>query len=461
MVKKNENKGKVVSIRGQVIEVSFSDEKPAIHDLLYFEDDPEVRMEVFSSSGPDTFYCLALSSTQKLYRGATILNSLTQILFPVGPTLLGRVVDIFGRPIDYLGDIKTAASVPIHRGSSAEVSAAKQEILETGIKVLDIFSPLIKGGKVGLFGGAGVGKTILLTEVLHNIVGRAKERSVSVFAGIGERAREGLELYESLKASKVIGNSSLIFGPMGENPAIRFLTAFSAATLAEYFRDQEKRDVLFFIDNVYRFAQAGNELSTLTSTIPSEDGYQATLESEMAKFHERLLPTENAKITTVEAIYVPADDLLDHGVQSIFPYLDSILVLSRSLYQEGLLPAVDILNSTSGSLSPAIVGEKHYEVAVKAKSILKQSESLERIVSLVGESELSGDDQLVFRRARKIRNFMTQSFFVASGQKGMQGVYVPLKTAVDDLDGIIEGKYDHLPEEKFLFVGSVSEIKSG
>ena len=396
-----------------------------------------------------------------MFRGAKVANTQTQILFPVGQSVLGRVFDIFGSPLDDKGGIQEIESAPIHKfsGKIGQV-ITKQEIQETGIKVLDLFTPLIKGGKMGLFGGAGVGKTILLTEILHNIVGRAKETSVSVFAGIGERSREGLELYHSLLNSGVMQNSTLIFGPMGENPAVRFLSAFSAATLAEYFRDRQKKNILFFIDNVYRFAQAGNELSTLTSSLPSEDGYQATLESEMAQFHERLVSTTSGSVSTIEAIYVPADDLLDHGVQSIFPYLDSNVVLSRSLYQEGILPAVDILASTSASLHPSAVGDLHYEVALNAKSILKQAESLERIVSLVGEAELSGEDQLIYRRARKVRSFMTQNFFVAESQRGEKGAFVSVKSAVEDLKGIIDGKFDHIPEEKFRFIGSISEIKS-
>jgi F-type H+-transporting ATPase subunit beta len=453
--------GKVISIKGQVIEVRFRNYKPSIKDLLVLQDDEGVKMEVHASSGSDTFYCLALSSTDKLYRGASVVNTQKQIQFPVGTELLGRVVDIFGEPIDGGVDLRTNAASPIHIRPSRKGILTKREVLETGIKVLDLFSPFVKGGKMGLFGGAGVGKTILLTEMLHNIVGRDEGKSVSVFAGIGERSREGLELFNSLKESGVDKNSALIFGPMGENPAIRFLSAFAAATLAEHFRDQAKKDVLFFIDNVYRFAQAGNELSVMTSSLPSEDGYQATLESEMADFHERLVATRSALISTVEAIYVPADDLLDHGVQSIFPYLESVVVLSRDLYQEGILPAVDVLSSSSASLNPNIVGDFHFETTLKAKSILKQAQSLERIVSLVGESELSADDQVIFKRARKIKNFMTQRFFVAEAQRGSEGSYVPLKTSVEDLDGIIKGKYDHIDEEKFLFIGSVSEIENG
>lgn len=453
--------GRVVSVRGQVIEVHFDEFKPAIHDLLVMQDDPTVAMEVFQSSGSDAFYCLALSKTETLARGTTVVNTGKQILFPVGKTLLGRVLDIFGNPIDGLGEIREEAKEQIHTVSEhlKDVST-KLSIEETGIKVIDVFAPLLNGGKTGLFGGAGVGKTILLTEILHNIVGKSEGKSVSVFAGIGERAREGLELYKALKESGVMASSSLIFGPMGQNPAIRFLSAFAAATLAEHFRDIQGKNVLFFIDNVYRFAQAGNELSTLTSTLPSEDGYQATLESEMAAFHERLVSTDKASVSTVEAIYVPADDLLDHGVQSILPYLDSVVVLSRGMYQEGFLPAVDILASSSSALTPEIVGDLHYEVVIKSRAILKQAQSLERIVSLVGESELSGEDQLVFRRARKLKNYMTQQFFVTEAQRDKKGDFVSLKTAIEDINGIIDGKFDHIPEEEFRFIGSIGDIKN-
>ncbi|MFC1600605.1 F0F1 ATP synthase subunit beta [Patescibacteria group bacterium] len=451
--------GEIVSIKGQVVEVEFSKRKPLIYDILVLLNKPEAKLEVYSSSGEDTFYCLALTSTKDMFRGAKVANTQTQLLFPVGEGVLGRVLDISGNPLDGKNELEDVEEVPIHGVAGRRIDLdTKQELLETGIKVLDLFSPLLKGGKIGLFGGAGVGKTILLAEILHNIVGR-EENSLSVFAGVGERSREGLELYQSLLSSGVMEKSSLIFGPMGENAAVRFLSAFSAVTLAEHFRDKMNKDVLFFIDNVYRFAQAGNEISTMTSSLPSEDGYQATLGSEMAKFHERLVSTSSGSISTIEAIYVPADDLLDTGVQSIFPYLDSVLVLSRSLYQEGILPAIDILASTSASMHPNIVGDLHYETVVKAKSILKQAESLDRIVSLVGEAELSGDDQIVYKRARKVKYFVTQNFFVTEGLSGRSGSYVPLKSAIEDLNGIIEGKYDHIPEEKFKFIGSVSEIE--
>ena len=313
---------------------------------------------------------------------------------------------------------------------------------------------------MGLFGGAGVGKTMLLTEFLHNVVGQ-KDNSVSVFAGVGERTREARELYDSLQEKNALDLSTLIFGQMGENPAIRFLSAFSAVTLAEYYRQEMGKNVLFFIDNVFRLTQAGNELSTLMNMIPSEDGYQSTLESEVAAFHERLISTNKGAITTIEAIYVPADDLLDHAVQSVIPYLDSVIVLSRNVYQEGLLPAVDILASTSTALDPSIVGEMHYDVALSAKTILKQAQDLERIVSLVGESELSTEDRVIYRRAKRLRNFMTQQFFVAEEMGDKKGVYMKVEQTVKDVNSIISGKFDKVDEEAFLYIGSVEELKDG
>lgn len=427
---------------------------------MVLESDPEVRMEVYASSGRDSFFCFSLGSTQKLYRGARVINTGKSIAFPVGEELLGRAVNLFGTPYDTGSVITTLENWPIHQKPAIEDEIlTHQEVLETGIKVLDLFSPLLKGGKMGLFGGAGVGKTLLLTEILHNVVGKKESKNVSVFAGVGERSREGLELYEALKQSGTLAKSSLIFGTMGENPAVRFLSAFAAVTLAEFFRDKREMDVLFFIDNVFRFAQAGNELSTLMNIIPSEDGYQATLDSEMALFHERLVSTKRGSISTIEAVYVPADDLLDYAVQSIFPYLDSVIVLSRSAYQEGLLPAVDILSSTSTALEPGLVSPEHYRVAVSAKNYLKQAQSLARIVSLVGESELSKEDRVIFYRAKRVRNYMTQTFFVAEAQRGEKGTYVPLKVTIKDTADILAGKYDRVPEEEFLYIGSCSELE--
>lgn len=457
-----DTKGSIRSIKGQVVRVEFHGEKPDINDILTLEEDQNFKMEVYSSSGAGSFFCLALNSSPKLFRGASVLNTKSPIMFPVGPELIGRALDVFGRPLDDLGEIKTKDSAPIHKKGELndEDIVSDREVLETGIKVIDFFVPLLKGGKMGLFGGAGVGKTILLNELLHNIVSVQKNNAMSVFAGVGERAREGLDLYQTLKETGTLPSSSMIFGQMGENATVRFLTAFSAVTLAEYYRDVLKKNVLFFIDNVFRLAQAGNELATLTKTLPSEDGYQATLEAEMASFHERLIPNKNANITSIEAIYVPADDILDHGVQSIFPYLDSTIVLSRNIYQEGILPAVDILASDSSGLNPNLIGVEHQKTAIQAKSILKKAQSLERIVSLVGESELSPEDQTLYKRAKKIKNFMTQSFFSAQRQKGAEGNFVPVKTTVADVRAIIEGKYDAIEPDKFLFIGSATEIKT-
>lgn len=456
--------GKIISIQGQVVEVEFRKDKPNLHDILLLETDPTTKMEVFTSSGNSSFFCLSLSKTNKLFRGAKVVNTKKPILVPVGANVLGRVMDIFGLPLDDLGEIKKTEEKPIYANSLAFNDLLQhQEILQTGIKAIDLFSPIVKGGKIGIFGGAGVGKTLILTEIIHNVVQitTSSQKKVSVFAGVGERTREGQELYEALKLGGVLPYTTLVIGTMGENPAIRFLTATTAVTLAEYFRDNLKKDVLFFIDNVFRFAQAGNELSVLMNTIPSEDGYQATLASEMANFHERLVSNKESAISTIEAIYVPNDDILDQGVQAIFPYLDSTVVLSRNMYQEGFLPAIDILSCKSSALSPEIVGELHYQVVLRAQSLLKQAISLERIVSLVGESELSAQDRIIYERAKKLRNFMTQSFFVAEKQTGRKGFYADRKTTVSDVNAILNGQYDNVTDQKFMYIGSVKEIENG
>jgi len=456
---KQKSIGKVISVRGQVIEVAFKGLMPEVNHILVLEENPEIKMVVYSSSGIGSFYCLVLTPTFQIHRGLKVLNTEKPIQFPVGKALLGRVVDLFGKPYDNLGPIKVDKFLPIQREILVkEDLVIHKEVLETGIKIIDLFSPLIRGGKMGLFGGAGVGKTMILTEILHNIVVAGKKGNVSVFAGVGERSREGLELHQALAESGALKSSSLVFGTMGENPSIRFYSAFAAVTLAEYFRDELGKNVLFFIDNAFRLAQAGNEVSTLMNIIPSEDGYQATLESEMAQFHERLTSTERGSISTIEAVYVPADDMLDHAVQSIFPYLESVIVLSRNAYQEGLLPAVDILQSTSTALEPGMVGPEHFQVALRAKNVLKEAEGLERIVSLVGKSELSKEDQLKYDRAKRLRNFMTQRFFVAETQRGEKGAYVPLKVTIQDTKNILDGKYDKVPEEDFLYIGSCSEL---
>lgn len=453
-------KGKIISINGQVVEVTFGKGTPSLHDVLYLKDDPSVLLEIYASSDSGVYYCLLLSTTNNIYRGQTIINTEKPLNFPVGEAVLGRLLDVFGNAQDGKGLLNAVEKKSIYSHPLAYVDVSSQQaILETGIKAIDFFAPMLKGGKTGLFGGAGVGKTVLLTEIIHNIVQMAQTskeiKNISVFAGIGERSREGQELYESVTQSGVLPFSTLIYGPMGENPTNRFLAAFAAATVAENFRDSLKKDVIFFIDNIFRFAQAGNELSLLMNTIPSEDGYQATLDSEMASFHERLLSTKENSITTIETVYVPNDDILDQAVQAVFPYLDSTLYLSRAVYQEGRFPAIDLISSTSSALNPEIVGEEHYEILIKAQALLKQAINLEHIVSLVGESELSAEDKVLYVRAKKLKNYMTQSFFVAQGQTGRAGKYVQASDTVNDVKSIIEGKYDTVSEEKFLYIGKL------
>lgn len=452
--------GKVVSVKGQIIEVEFSGEKPRIYDVLVYKDDTEVKMEVYTSASPNSFYCLALTSVGKLHHGSDVIDTGEPIKIPVGSELLGRVVDSLGNPQDGLGDLKVKETRPI---IAKDVSFSEvhipSELLETGIKAIDFFTPIVKGGKVGLFGGAGVGKTVIISEVIHNLVILNPEKNVTVFTGVGERTREGEELFETLKESKVMQGVSLIYGSMGENPALRFRTAFTGVTLAEYYRDTLGKDVLFFIDNIFRFAQSGYELSTLINAIPSEGGYQSTLTSEMASFHERLVSTKKNAITTFEAIYVPADDLTDSGVQAIFPYLDSSIVLSRSIYQEGRFPAIDLLSSTSSSLNAETCGDVHYQTALDAQALLKKALALERIVSLIGESELSTEDQVVYKRSKMLKNYMTQNFTVVEAQTEKKGVFVSVKDTVKDVRAILDGKIDSLMPEDTLYIGTLKDIE--
>ncbi len=455
------NTGEIISIKGQVVEVRFTGNMPAMHDICQIEGDDDSTMEVYASSGEGTFFCFSITPTDRMYRGANVINTGKSLHFPVGEKLLGRALDLLGNAYDDAGEVVADDYWPIHNAASYDTQAVvSRELLETGIKSIDLFAPILKGGKMGLFGGAGVGKTILLNEILHNIVKTDIAKNVSVFAGVGERSREALELYQSLKETDTLSRTTFVVGAMGENPAVRFLSAFSAVTLAEYYRENRQKDVLFFIDNVFRLSQAGNELSTLMNMFPSEDGYQSTLESEIAHFHERLISTDRGSITTVEAVYVPNDDLLDHAVQSVIPYLDTSIVLSREVYQRGLLPAIDILASSSNALDPVLVGKRHYQLVLRARSVLKTAQDLERIVSLVGESELSKEDQTIYTRAKKIRNYLTQDLFVIQTQKGSLGKFVPLKSALTDLERIISGVYDDLSEEDFLFVGTMDEVKS-
>jgi F-type H+-transporting ATPase subunit beta len=448
--------GKIKSIRGNVVEMEFLESQPEIHEMILAVDNRSIKIENIMSSKKNLYYGLVYSGSEKIKRGEAVVGTGKSFEIPVGEAVLGRVIDIFGSPMDGKGEIKNELTWPVFQSSPTFLKVlTPTSIQETGIKSIDFFAPILQGGKVGLFGGAGVGKTILLTEIIHNIVVLSKNDSTCVFTGVGERIREGQELYESLKDSQVLPQVASIYGQMGENSAIRFRTAFAGVTMAEYFRDISKKNVLFFIDNIFRFAQAGYELSTLTNSIPSEGGYQSTLISEMADFHERLVSTESGKLTTIETVFVPSDDMTDQAVQSIFPYLDSMVVLSRQVYQEGRFPSIDLLSSTSSGLTAEIVGDDHERAVREAQSILKKSVALERIVSLVGESELSADDQIIYKRAKIIKNYMTQNFFVAESQTGKKGDYIPVGQTVKDMIEIIAGKYDDRKPEEFLYIGKI------
>ena len=451
------HEGKIISLQGQIIELQFSENQPHMFDVITLKSDPHTKFMIYRSSGEKTYFSLLLTESTELTRGDAVVNTEKPLSIKVGKEVLGHVINMFGDSLDGTKLPALSKELPLYRPpQSLDEIQVSQELLETGIKVIDLFAPITKGGKMGLFGGAGVGKTILLTELIHNVLAK-DEKYVSIFAGIGERIREGQELFEELKKSGALEKSSLVFGPMSENSAQRFLTGFAAVSLAEYFRDEENTDVLFFIDNIFRFAQAGNELSLLMNTLPSEDGYQATLNSEMATFHERLSSNKRS-ITTVEAIYIPNDDLLDQAVQAVMPYLDSIIVISRDIYQQGLLPAVDILSSTSSALTPKIVGQDHYDTAITAQSLLKKATSLERIVTLVGEGELSAGDKVTYLRAKKLRNFMTQNFFVTKAQTGKEGTQINREQIVQDVKAIMEGKHDSVDAEKFLYISTLTDL---
>ena len=454
----DENIGQIKQIKGQVVETEFLLNKPQIHDLLVLEGDFSVQLEVFASSGSTSFYCIIFEHAEKLHRGARIVNTQKSIQIPVGPEVLGRAMNLFGKPLDGKGEIITRDFKSIYSGETGfDRVVVSRKVMQTGIKAIDFFSPVLKGGKIGIFGGAGVGKTILLTEIIHTIINQNPTDTVSVFAGVGERAREGQELYQALEESKVLDHVALLYGPMGENASIRFKTALASISLAEYFRDTESKNVLFFIDNLYRFAQAGNELSMLMNTIPSEGGYQPTLSSEMASLHERLFSTKETNITSFEAIYVPSDDMLDFGVQSVFTHLDANIVLSRNIYQEGRYPAINLLSSISTALKPDVVGKTHSKTVIRAEQLLKSAAGLERIASLIGESELNEKDKSTYSRARLLKNYMTQSFFVAEPQTGKKGVFVQVSATVADVEAILAGKYDTVDPNKIKQIGSLKD----
>ncbi len=450
--------GTVVATRGQVVDVRLTgDERPKAYEILTSPEDAGVKFEVYNQHDA-IVSCLTLSEGNAIYRGMAIVGTDSELLIPVGPELLGRVINLFGRPEDGGTEIKTNQRLGIyHKPPEVSRLSATVEVLETGIKAIDFLVPFVRGGKTGFIGGAGVGKTVLLTELIHNIT--IRHEGVSVFAGVGERIREGQELFKMLTDSKVIDRTVLVLGQMHENAAIRFRVGLAAATIAEYFRDEAKKDVLFFVDNMFRFIQAGNEVSTILGLIPSEQAYQATLQSDISSLEDRLVSTKDNSITSVQTVYVPSDELTDAGVNAIMPFFDTAIVLSRSVAQMGRYPPVDIQQSSSSTLLKSMLGSKHYEVLTRFQQSLERYNKLSHIVAIVGESELSVEDRFLFDRISKVINYLTQPFYTTERQTGRPGVYVEKKDTVADIEAILSGGFDSIPVEKFLYIGKTGELK--
>jgi F-type H+-transporting ATPase subunit beta len=455
--------GKVAQVIGAVVDVSFEGALPEIYTALKVSN-PSISdqewnlvLEVAQHLGEKTVRTIAMDSTEGLVRGVPVLNTREMITMPVGREVLGRILNVIGDPVDEAGPVETKKRSPIHKGAPdfTEMSTEMQ-ILETGIKVVDLLAPYLRGGKIGLFGGAGVGKTVLIMELINNV---AKQHGgFSVFAGVGERTREGNDLWVEMKESGVIDKAALVYGQMNEPPGARARVALSALTVAEYFRDEEGQDVLLFIDNIFRFTQAGSEVSALLGRIPSAVGYQPTLATEMGELQERITTTSKGSITSVQAIYVPADDLTDPAPATAFAHLDATTVLSRQIAELGIYPAVDPLDSTSRVLSPQVVGDEHYKVARAVQQVLQRYKDLQDIIAILGMDELSEDDKLVVSRARKIQRFLSQPFFVAEAFTGTPGKYVPLKDTIRGFQEVVEGKHDDIPEQAFYMVGGIEEV---
>ncbi len=452
-------KGIIAQVIGPVVDVRFEKEHlPAILTALQVKHgDHELTLEVAQHIGHQLVRSVAMSSTDGLQRGMEVMSTGKPISVAVGPETLGRMFNVVGEPIDHLGDVKTKRRDPIHKEAPSFFDqSTKDEVFETGIKVIDLICPFLKGGKTGLFGGAGVGKTVLIQELIHNI---AKEHGgYSVFAGVGERTREGNDLYQEMKESGVLDKTSLVFGQMNEPPGARARVGLTGLTLAEYFRDDEGRDVLLFIDNIFRFTQAGSEVSSLLGRIPSAVGYQPNLATEMGALQERITSTKKGSITSIQAVYVPADDLTDPAPATTFGHLDSTVVLARSLAELGIYPAVDPLDSSSTILDPNIVGQEHYDVARGVQQVLQRYKDLQDIIAILGMDELSDADKLIVSRARKIQKYLSQPFFVAEQFTGSTGKYVKREDTVRSFKGILEGQYDQLPEQAFYMKGSIEEV---
>ena len=454
------NKGRIDQIIGPVIDIKFNeDEMPELLNAVTIKtkEGGTIVTEVAQHKGDDVARCIALSSTDGLRRGMEAEDTGAPINVPVGKEVLGRMFNVIGDTIDNKGEVETALREAIHREApSFEEQDTSAQIFETGIKVRDLIAPYTRGGKVGLFGGAGVGKTVLIQELISNI---AREHGgISVFAGVGERTREGNDLYYEMMESGVIKNTAMVFGQMNEPPGARMRVALTGLTMAEYFRDQENQDVLLFIDNIFRFTQAGSEVSALLGRIPSAVGYQPTLATEMGALQERITSTKKGSITSVQAVYVPADDLTDPAPATTFAHLDATTVLSRAITQLGIYPAVDPLESTSRIMDPLIVGQEHYETARGVQEVLQRYKELQDIIAILGMDELSDSDKLIVSRARKIQRFLSQPFSVAEQFTGMQGKYLPLKETVRGFKEILDGKHDEIPEQMFLFAGGIDEV---
>lgn len=458
------NEGRVVQVIGPVVDVDFEEGKlPSIYNSIKIPrqdldgKDDELIVEVQQHLGENRVRTVAMDSTDGLVRGMKAIDTGEPISIPVGPETLGRLINVLGKGIDKEGEIKTEKNYPIHRHAPLYKNlSTQQEIFETGIKVIDLIEPYSKGGKTGLFGGAGVGKTVIIQELIHNI---AKEHGgYSVFAGVGERTREGNDLWREMKESGVLDKTALVFGQMNEPPGARLRVGLTGLTIAEYFRDEEQRDVLLFIDNIFRFTQAGSEVSALLGRMPSAVGYQPNLATEMGELQERITSTDKGSITSVQAIYVPADDLTDPAPATTFSHLDATTVLSRQISELGIYPAVDPLDSTSRILEPGIIGKEHYQVATIVKEILQQYKDLQDIINILGMDELSEEDKVVVRRARRIQRFLSQPFHVAEQFTGFPGKYVKLEDTIRSFKEIIDGKHDDLPEQAFMYCGTIEEV---
>ena len=455
--------GKISQVLGAVVDVSFEGELPAIMNALKVDNNGnKLILEVAQHLGENTVRTIAMDSTEGLVRGQTATDLDAPISMPVGPETLGRIMNVIGDPVDERGPISTTKKYPIHRPAPEFVDQSTEtEVLVTGIKVVDLLAPYARGGKIGLFGGAGVGKTVLIMELINNIA--KAHGGYSVFAGVGERTREGNDLYHEMIESGIIdleGDKSkvaLVYGQMNEPPGARSRVALSGLTQAEYFRDEEGQDVLFFIDNIFRFTQAGSEVSALLGRMPSAVGYQPTLATDMGALQERITTTKKGSITSVQAIYVPADDLTDPAPATSFAHLDATTVLNRAISEKGIYPAVDPLDSTSRILDPQVVGEEHYRVAREVQRVLQTYKSLQDIIAILGMDELSEEDKLTVTRARKIEKFLSQPFFVAEVFTGSSGKYVDLEDTIKSFDGLVKGEYDHLPEAAFYMVGGIEE----